>query len=306
MGDELANPAIDHGVTADSFTPSTGSVADGLSKPDFSVQPHTEGENGRGLAHGLNVVRMASSRILEPPPDGGLKAWTQVLAGHLVIFNAWGNINSFGIFQSYYVTALDRPPSDISWVGSMQILLVFLIGAFSGRALDAGYYRATLFAGASLQLLGVFMTSLSTQYWQLFLAQGICQGLGDGLVFCPIISLISTYFSVRRSLALSLAACGGATGGMVFPAIVQQLLPKIGFAWTVRVMGFVMLANSAVILTFARTRIPPRRTGPLIEWAAFKELPYVLFIIGMFCTQLGLYFAYYYVIIKTLYLFSIH
>lgn len=27
-------------------------------------------------------------------PDGGLVAWTQVLAGHLVIFNCWGYITS--------------------------------------------------------------------------------------------------------------------------------------------------------------------------------------------------------------------
>lgn len=34
-----------------------------------------------------------------PPPDGGLKAWTQALMGHLVVFNTWGYINSFGVFQ---------------------------------------------------------------------------------------------------------------------------------------------------------------------------------------------------------------
>ena len=230
-----------------------------------------------------------------PPPDGGLKAWTQVLAGHLVVFNCWGYINSFGLFQEYYVTTLGRSPSAVSWVGSVQVLLVFLIGTFSGRAMDAGYYQITLITGSILQLVGVFMTSLSTKYWQLVLSQGICQGLGDGLVFCPTISLISTYFSTKRSLAISSVACGAATGGVVFPIIAQQLLPKIGFGWTVRVMGFVILANITVINTFARTRIPPRRTGPFIEWAAFKELPYVLFTSGMFLTLWGVYFSYYYV-----------
>lgn len=27
-------------------------------------------------------------------PDGGLVAWTQVLTGHLVVFNVWGYITS--------------------------------------------------------------------------------------------------------------------------------------------------------------------------------------------------------------------
>lgn len=36
--------------------------------------------------------------------------------GHLIIFNTWGYINSFGLFQVYHVDTLARTPSDISWV----------------------------------------------------------------------------------------------------------------------------------------------------------------------------------------------
>lgn len=81
----------------------------------------------------------------------------------------------------------------------------------------------------------------------------------------------------------------------MFPLIAQQLLPKIGFGWTVRVMGFVMLANMVIILALARTRIPPRKAGPILELQAFREPPYVLFICGMFCIFLALYFAFSYV-----------
>lgn len=124
------------------------------------------------------------------------------------------------------------------------------------------------------------MTSLATEYWQLFLAQGLCTGLGNGLLFCPALSVISTYFTTRQALAIALAASGSATGGLVFPALVETLLPKIGFGWTVRVLGFVMLALQAVVFAFAKTRLPPQKSGPLIEWRAFTEAPYTLFAIG--------------------------
>ena len=215
--------------------------------------------------------------------------------GHLVLINGWGYLNSFGIFQSYYTSSLNATPSAISWIGSVQILLTYLIGTFSGRALDAGYFHTVLACGCCLQILGVFMTSLSTQYWQLFLAQGICKGLGDGLVFCPTISLVATYFSKNRVVAMAFSASGAATGGIIFPVIAQQLQPKIGFGWTVRVMGFVILFNSAVVLSIARVRLPPRRTGPLVEWSAFRELPYSLFCVGMFLNLWAVYFAYFYV-----------
>ncbi|KAJ6017825.1 major facilitator superfamily domain-containing protein [Penicillium sp. IBT 35674x] len=221
-----------------------------------------------------------------PPPDGGVQAWTQAVMGHLVCFNTWGYIASFGVFQAYYQSELGDSPSAISWVGSVQIFLIFFIGTFSGRALDAGFFY---------HLLGVFMTSLATRYWQLFLAQGICTGLGSGLQFCPVMGLVATYFSSRRVFALAFGLVGSGTGGMLFPGLVKSLISSIGFGWTVRVLGFVMVATSIPATLLLRPRLPPRRSGPLVDWVAFREPTYILFILGMFFNFWGLYFAFYYV-----------
>lgn len=137
-------------------------------------------------------------------------------------------------------------------------------------------------AGVILQIVGVFMTSISTRYWQLFLAQGICTGIGNGLQFCPCVSLVSTYFSTKRTTAIAIAAAGSATGGMIFPAIVKALLPKIGFGWSVRVLGFVILALDLLAFALSRPRTPPRRGSALVDWPAFKEPTYILYCGGMF------------------------
>ncbi|KAI9840225.1 MAG: hypothetical protein M1838_004174 [Thelocarpon superellum] len=230
-----------------------------------------------------------------PPPDGGVQAWTQAWVGHLVVFQVWGFINSYGVFQTYYVSALGHQPSDISWIGSVQIFLLFFIGTFSGRMTDAGYFRIIFGVGTFLLVLGVFLTSFCTKYWQVFLAQGVCTGLGNGLMFTPAVTVVSTYFLKKRSLAISITACGTATGGLVFPAMARQLLPRIGFPWTVRALGFVILGVSVVTNTLIRPRVRARKTGPMVEWAAFGELPYLLFAIGMFLTFWALYFAFYYI-----------
>lgn len=88
------------------------------SKEVQNVGVKTTNEPGLGgvLA---NVLSRTTSRISidpGPPPDGGLPAWTQVVMGHLIVFNTWGYINSFGVFQTFYVATLGHPPSDISWV----------------------------------------------------------------------------------------------------------------------------------------------------------------------------------------------
>ena len=231
----------------------------------------------------------------DPPPNGGSAAWVQVFMGHLVLINGWGYLTSFGLFQSYYTSTLGVSQSSISWIGSVQIFLVYLIGTVSGRALDVGYFHTVLNLGCFLQVFAVFMTSISSQYWQVFLAQGICKGIGDGLVFCPTVALVATYFSTRRSLAMACTACGGATGGIIFPLIARQLLPSVGFGWTVRVMGFVVLFNSVIIVTIARVRLPPQKFGPLVDWSAFKEASYTLFCVGMFFNLWAVYFCYFYV-----------
>ncbi|KAK8915324.1 MFS monocarboxylate transporter [Metarhizium anisopliae] len=228
------------------------------------------------------------------PPDGGLRAWCQVLAGHLIVFNTWGYMISFGIFQPHYAEMLSMDPSAIAWIGSVQICLVFLVGTFAGRAFDAGYYKAALVIGTLLQLVGIATTSVAREYWQVFLAQGICQGLGCGIVFAPTVANVSTYFSKKKSIAISISACGGATGGMVFPLMAQQLLPKVGFAWAVRAMGLVVLVSSVIVYLLVRPRLPPRKSGPIVEMAAFKESTYLLFAISMFFTLWAAYFAYYY------------
>ncbi|KAF9887140.1 hypothetical protein FE257_010515 [Aspergillus nanangensis] len=268
---------------------------EGRSK-ELTKTPTNGSHVGALASRTLSLVRTRESgRDLGPPPDGGFKAWSQVALGHFVIFNTWGYINSFGVFQSYYTESLGRPPSDISWVGSIQIFLLFFVGTFSGRATDAGYFKAILTAGALLEVFSIFMTSLCTQYWQLFLAQGVGQGLGCGLMFCPTIALIPTYFTKRRAIAMGIVASGSATGGLVFPAVVMRLLPQIGYGWTMRILGFISLGTLIPCLLFMKQRLPPRRSGPLLELAAFKELPYVCFASGMFLNFWGIYVSFFYI-----------
>ncbi|KAK2610294.1 hypothetical protein N8I77_003740 [Diaporthe amygdali] len=261
-----------------------------------AVEDHgSRGSVVSGLAERvLSRTTSRSSFNPGPPPDGGLKAWTAVAAGHLVIMNTWGYINSFGVFQTYYATELGLPPATISWIGSIQVFLLFFIGTFTGRITDAGYFREVFLLGTTFQLLGIFTTSVCTKYWQLFLAQGVCMGIGNGCLFCPTVATVSTYFSKKRGLAIGMTACGSATGGLIFPAMARQLLPTAGFPWTVRAIGFIQLTSLIVANIGLKRRIPPRKAGALVEWAAFKELEYTFYAAGSFSCFLGVYFAFYY------------
>ncbi|KAK1535486.1 riboflavin transporter MCH5 [Colletotrichum paranaense] len=233
------------------------------------------------------VISRIASRVTSrstitpgPPPDGGLRAWLCVFGTFLVVMNTWGMINSFGAFQSYYIQTLDRSPSDISWIGSVEIFLLFFIGTFTGRLTDAGYFRSVATAGSVLVVAGTLAASACTRYWQLLLAQGVCVGLGNGCLFCPTVALVSTYFAKRRAFAIGITACGSGAGGVVFPIVIREMLPRAGFGWTMRTLGFTQAAALFTALSCLKPRVPPRKTGSLVEWAAFRELEYTFYAVG--------------------------
>ncbi|EAW12035.1 putative monocarboxylate permease [Aspergillus clavatus NRRL 1] len=230
------------------------------------------------------------------PPDKGLRAWLHVFYCHMVFFNTWGLANSYGIFQVYYTQTLDHPPSDIGWIGGIQMFLLLFGGVFSGRASDAGYFRQCFVAGVILQVLGLCMASLSTWYYEVLLSQAVCVGIGSGLVFTPGLSVMGSYFHKNRSIAVGLAAAGAATGGMVYPATANALLfhSDVGYPWAMRILALVLLAAHVPALVGYRPYLPPRSTGPVIEWHAFRERPFVFFTASMFLNFWGLYMAFYY------------
>ncbi|KAF3054132.1 hypothetical protein E8E11_011867 [Didymella keratinophila] len=304
--DDTTNHEI-HNTNNNLYAPSHTSSSDHDTEEEISrVETHnTQTSQTSRAAKSKNaltnlaktITARSNASIIDPgpPPDGGLKAWTQSFMGHFVVFNTWGMIATFGVFQAHYTNDLGLEPSAVSWIGSMQMLGHFALGMFSGRMFDAGYFHWVIIPGMLLAALGTMMTSLCSEYWQFFLAQGLMTGLGCGLQFAPTMSLVTTYFSRNRSVAVAIMASGSASGGLVYPTIARQLMPKIGFPWTVRVMGFMMLAVGSMYCSLLKPRLPPRKSGPLFEFSAFKEPPYSLFLLGIFLIGLGQYFAFYYI-----------
>lgn len=152
--------------------------------------------------------------------DGGFTAWSQVFVSFLLVFNGFGYFSSFGMFESHWIEVLDTSASEIAWVGSLSLFLLFMLGILSGPLMDKGHFRSIILVGCAFQILGAFTTSAVTHYWQLILAQGVVQGIGNGLLFTPCVALVSVYFTKGRAFALSLAACGAPIGGIIFPLVI--------------------------------------------------------------------------------------
>ncbi len=60
-------------------------------------------------------------------PDGGWAAWLTVFGAFLALVCTFGQLNSFGTFQTWYSEhqLSHLPPSTISWIGSLQLWVFF-------------------------------------------------------------------------------------------------------------------------------------------------------------------------------------
>lgn len=76
---------------------------------------------------------------------------------------------------------------------------------------------------------------------------------------------VAHWFLERRGLATGIAFVGSSLGGVLFPLMIQSLLPRVGWGWSIRILGFVLLVLCVISMAFCRSRIPPRK-GTRTTW----------------------------------------
>ncbi|KAK9452843.1 major facilitator superfamily domain-containing protein [Dipodascopsis uninucleata] len=230
-------------------------------------------------------------------PNGGLKAWLQVAGSFVLFMNSWGISSSYGVFETYYtdINLSNRSQSDFAWVGSIQSFLLLIGGVITGPVFDKGHFKELLFAGTVFTTLGIMMLSLATEYWHVVLSQGVCAGIGGGCLFVPSVAILPSYFTTKRAFATGIAACGSSLGGLIFPIIFHKLQPRIGFGWSTRVLGFIVLGTQIFSIVFMRQRAKPSKTRALWDKTAFYDAPFMFYITSTFFTFAGVYVPFYYI-----------
>ena len=100
-----------------------------------------------------------------------------------------------------------------------------------------------LYVGALGTVFSIMMTSLCKEIYQFILAQGVLLGISMALLACPMLALVGQHIKVKRGAAMGLVLGGSSLGGVVWPIVINELLThsNVGFPWTMRIVGFIML-----------------------------------------------------------------
>ncbi|KAJ7097047.1 MFS general substrate transporter [Mycena belliarum] len=235
-------------------------------------------------------------------PEGGLQGWATVLGAFFVQFCGFGYTTSFGVYQDFYTRdyLTHSSSSAISWIGSVNALIVISFGLFSGHLYDRGHFYLLVYGGSLLLCFSLFMLSLCKpeKYYQIFLAQGLGAGLGAGTLYVPSIAVVSHYFQKRRALALSIVASGSSLGAVVHPIILNNMFhSRLGFATAVRASAALIGGLLLLACVLMRPRLPPAQTHPPF-WRSVRRFardpPYIFATAAMATYTMGFYFPLFY------------
>lgn len=203
---------------------------------------------------------------------------------NLVYYRGW--INCIGVFQDYYmrVPLNQYSPSTVAWIPSLETFFMLAMGPLAGLLFDSYGPRYLLLVGSVMHVFGLMMASISKEYYQFLLSQGVCSAIGACLIFTPAISCVSTWFFKKRGMAIGLAAAGSSLGGVLFPIIVSRMVEEVGFPWAMRTCAFLILILMVFANIFLKSRIPPNpRPFTFMQFIRpLKEVPMLLTTIASF------------------------
>lgn len=232
---------------------------------------------------------------VEHIPDGGWQACLVAFGSFTAIVATFGVSAAVGTIQQYVAShqLSDYSTSSVGWIFSVQLFLFYFVGIQVGPIFDTYGLPPLLFPGCICWCLAIMFLSESHEYYQFMLSYGIFGGLASSTIFNPSVTVISHWFLRRRSRAISFAASGSAIGGLFMPKMVSRLIPQVGYAWAVRILGFIVLFLLLITCLLMRSR-HRRRTHidwreSMIDISALKEKEFVACVIGLFFVEWGIF-----------------
>lgn len=191
----------------------------------------------------------------------------------MAVFCSVGFINSYGVFQEYYLThqLANESGSTVAWLGGVSIFFIFFGSAISGPVMDISGPRIMLCVGSVGSVFSIMMASLCHKFYQFLLAQAVSMGIFMSLLVAPSVAIVGQYIKVKRGAAMGIVIAGSSLGGVVWPIVISELLKNesVGFGWTMRIVGFIMIPLLAVAciccrppLEQARAQISDREAQP--------------------------------------------
>ena len=155
--------------------------------------------------------------------------WVVVASLFIIGFVAFGVRFSFGVFFKSLQKDFLLGRATTSSIFSVYLALSALFSILGGWALDRFGARKVFAVTGFFTSLSLFLTSMVTALWQLFLTYSFLLALGTGPIYVISMSTVSRLFAKNRGLALGIVSSGSSIGMISVSLISAFLLTHYGW-----------------------------------------------------------------------------
>ncbi|XP_058476728.1 monocarboxylate transporter 7-like isoform X2 [Solea solea] len=185
---------------------------------------------------GAKARRFLGPNVYTEAPDGGW-GWVVAVAFFLVSVFTYGTIKSFGIFLQDLIEEFEKTNSQVSWIVSICVFIMTFSAPLASMMTNRFGYQPVVIIGGLLISSGTIATSFTTSIHQMFITYGVVAGLGYCLTFLPTVTILSKYFTRRRSLVIAVASTGESLSMFALAPAFSALRDHIGWRHTIAVIG---------------------------------------------------------------------
>jgi len=173
----------------------------------------------------------------------------RVVAGCFIVLAVTSGLGFYGL--AVYLNAFSRerdwPVASISLATTLYFIVGGLVGLLVARIIARHDVRIVIVGGGVVGAVALAALGQVEERWQLYVVYAIFAigFAGAGLV--PLTTVVTRWYHVRRSVALSVASTGLSAGGIVITPFAKWLIderqlesatPILGVVWLVGVVPF--------------------------------------------------------------------
>ncbi|KAI9743562.1 MAG: hypothetical protein M1818_002877 [Claussenomyces sp. TS43310] len=141
-----------------------------------------------------------------------------------------------------------------------------------------------LAVGSNGYVLALFLMAQCSQYWRFMLCYGVLACVSSSMLSTTSVSVIAHWFDTKRGQASGIVFIGSSLGGVVIPLAMQPMLRKLGWAWSIHIVAFIILFLSLVGNLCIRGPLPKKQRGGTIDLKCFRDFRFIWATIGIAST----------------------
>lgn len=182
-------------------------------------------------------------------------SWFVLTITFFSIIVAGITLSSSGVFIGPFEQEFGWDRSIIAMAFAISLFLYGISGPFMAALLEVIGLKKMMVAAMIILVIGISLTLLMQQAWQLIIIWGFIIGLGASLFLTVLSPFVANHwFEKRRGLALGILTASTATGQLVLLPVLAMIIENYSWRWAITLIIVLSSIMLIIILLFMKNK----------------------------------------------------